>query len=643
MHPFPRLFLVSLLAAASALLGSTALAAAESAAPAPLAPLEQLARVAADPALAAAREAYVAEARADAGKSLIRRPRDLAGLRASRIPMKYPEQPAHVSALDAAAWETLALSLGDINTASRLSLELPRLAAAATLTGDASLREPLFAQLAEIATWEPLQRSGYSLRNTKTALEPGGEGAWLGTGWMIRAIVESLELTPPDAVPPALRAALDARLEAEIAALVDDWQTKRPWYVRQQAVHSNQWIIPTEGLIRACLHLGRERHPEAYELGVANLLRSLDAQGPDGEYVEGASYAGLTLTGVLSAARAMSLQGDDRVIRHPFLQNFPTWLAHHLQPGGRIINAFNSTHRDLASPLGNVLTRLVADTGSPVALWVLQRHDAFNDTLPGLVARTFPASAAREPALYAHYPMATRLNWRDSWDDATAAGFWMRGGHETDFHDHMDRGHVNFLRGDRALLIEAGTVSYGIPEHATHYMSVAGHNVLQLGDLPPEKLTPAALRRAGQIREGARRAAPITVHRMDAAGGSASVDVSAVYADVVRWVRHVEWDRDGVDVRDEVELARPEIALFRWHLGEPGRAAVTPGEGRIRVGDTVLVYEADAPLAVRVESMPDGTLLPRGVNHHACVVVRTTGPVARLHLRTRVAFADDAR
>jgi hypothetical protein len=604
-------------------------------------PLSQLlSAVATNSALAEDRAKFIAEARHDARKPVLRRPQTLEELRKWRVTLKYKTRPPHMSALPDKEWEIFCLSQGDNNAGGLLKVELPRLAAAATLTGGAKLFERICAQLAELATWSPLERRGWSLNNSKPRFK-GDDGAWLGTGWLVRAIADTVELLPPDKLPPELRAALEARLADELALMEKDWVTKRPWYVRGEAAHSNQWILPNEALVRACLFLGVKRHRETYEAGVARLLRSMDVQGSDGEFVEGLRYSGLSLESLYSIARATARTGDNRLLVHPFLQKFPTWLAHHFQPGGFLINAFDApgSSRGNLSRDQNLFATAAFVTGSPHALWGLRTRAGFGDTLDAMLAANIPASRASAPPLFANCAKATRLNWRSSWDDDTATGLWLRGGHTTDYHDHMDRGHVNFIIGQRALLIESGTLNYGVPNNATHLRSVAGHNVLQVGDAAPEKLTPAALKHAGQILTRENRAAPITVDRMDETGGAATVDASACYESVARWKRRVEWNRTVVTIEDEVELKQPDIVQFRWHLGVPADAPTRTSAGQMTVGDVSISYSADQSVAARIESMPDATLAPNKITQHACVVLRTDQPTQRLKLKTQVKLA----
>ncbi|MFA6564888.1 MAG: heparinase II/III family protein [Verrucomicrobiia bacterium] len=619
------------------LLAFCACAEAEELAHAPLSQL--LSAVATNASLAEVRAKFIAEAKHDARKPVLLRPQTLEELRKWRVTLKYKTRPPHMAALPDKEWEIFCLSQGDNNAGGLLKVELPRLAAAATLTGDAKLFERVCAQLVELATWSPLERRGWSLNNSKPRYK-SDDGAWLGTGWLVRAITDTVDLLPPDKIPPDLRAALESRLADELALMEKDWATKRPWYVRSEAAHSNQWILPNEALVRACLFLGVDRHRETYEAGVARLLRSMDVQGSDGEFVEGLRYSGLSLESLYSIARATARTGDNRLLAHPFLQKFPTWLVHHFQPGGFLINAFDApgSSQGNLSRDQNLLATAAFVTGNPHALWGLRTRAGFGDTLDAILAANMPASRANAPPLFANYAKATRLNWRSSWDDDTATGLWLRGGHATDFHDHMDRGHVNFIIGRRALLIEAGTLNYAVPNNATHLRSVAGHNVLQVGDAAPEKLTPALLANAGQILTTKRRAAPITVERMDDSGGAASVDASACYESVAKWKRRVEWNRTSVTIEDEVELKQPDIVQFRWHLGVPADAPHRVSAGQITAGDVSLTYTADQAVSGRIESMPDATLAPKQVTQHACVVLRTDQPVQRLKLKTHVSL-----
>ncbi|EIP98419.1 Heparinase II/III-like protein [Opitutaceae bacterium TAV1] len=598
-----------------------------------------------DPAVAGIRETLIARARADAAKPVIRRARSIADIETSRVALKPTVANARPENR-----ETFALAMFDADSGSALSTELPRLAAAYRLTGDTTLRDRLFAQLAELATWSPLQRPGWTLGGAGSKpLPPGGDGIWLGTGWHLRGIADALDLLPPDEIPVDLRTALDALLDREIATILADWRAQRPWFVKNPAPASNQWVLPVEGLVRASLHRGalREDAPpalcDAYDFGVHCLMQSLDSQGSLGEFREGLTYAAITVKGLLSSARAMARAGDDRALRHPFLANTGTWFAHHIQPGGFLVNAFDTLNgaRDQLRIFDNVFAEIVVSTGNPHALQVQRTRGLTGNHTDALIAATIPGSLAQPPPLFAAYPTAARIVWRSSWDDSTATGVWIRGGEAGDRHDHQDRGHVNFIIGRQPLLIEAGALNYATPGFGVRFRGVPGHNVLQIGDPAPEQMTVAWLARAGQILDDAHRSAPFTVHRLDADGGDITIDASRCYAaDVVtRWIRRVEWNGERMRVRDDVVLAQPDIVLFRWHTGEAPDAPVSQRKDGLDIGPVRLTWETDAALVTRVEAAPDATLRARTISEHAVAIVRSREPVTEFSLTTTVELA----
>jgi len=426
--------------------------------------------------------------------------------------------------------------------------------------------------------------------------------------------------------------------------VMEDWRLRRQWFVKSNNPITNQWVLPNEGLVRACVLLGRQNFPDEYELGVTNLLRSLDAQGTDGEFKEGLHYAMFTVTSLMAAARATARDGDRRLIDHPFLQRFPRWVIHHLQPARKIINAFDCFSNSAPRHEGAMLDMLAgcgSHLASREAVWAM-RHlfDGPPDKLEGLFSRAMPV-ATQEPPLFAAYERATRVNWRDHWDDG-GSGVWIRGGHADDQHDHKDRGHVNFIHQGRCILIEAGTPAYHNPRMLSHYASGLGHNVLQIGDAPPptnSTQTPPGWQKAKAV-------APIQVQRLDATGGEVSVDATAGYDDLERWRRAVRWTTDTVEVRDDVALAGAKTGqiLFRWHLGTRHPVEVSGQDGKWQVSwpDATMAIESATALEVTQEQLPDHTLEERTWEEtgkdwlHACVIVRTTTPVTSAGIVTRV-------
>lgn len=541
--------------------------------------------------------------------------------------------------------EKFALAMSDHTANIILAGELPLLAAAFYLTRDPAVLQRVIDQLEEMAGWTSLQRPGWILACLDVKLPPDGkDGNWLGTGTGVRAIADALEILPGDSVPVRLVAKINTLLEREIESIVEDWQTKRTWFVRENNPISNQWVLPTEGLVRACLVVGREKHRDEYEIGVGNLLIALDAHGPAGEFEEGLKYANFTVTSMVHAARAMALAGDRRAIDHPFLKRFPTWFVHHLQPGGFLINAFDAvaTGRGDAGKMRTLLALLACFLKSDVAAWALADYlKGPVEDIAGLVAHVVRPNSYLAPPLYASYKRATRVNWRDTWDE-NGSGLWIRGGHPTDQHDHQDRGHVNYSAGGRPILIEAGTPPYEDPRIGSHYKSGAGHNVLQLGPVLPKKPGRAP---AFQIPAGwqpLKTVAPIKLNRLDALGGDVVVRVNAQYDGLQTWQREVGWTADALTVRDAVSLVegREDIILFYWHLGVEQAVEITEGERnyRVRWPGTELVIEADNDLELTQLRMPDHTLATDGSEHlHTCLVVRSGKPLDHICIQTSVA------
>ena len=296
-------------------------------------------------------------------------------------------------------------------------------------------------------------------------------------------------------------------------------------------------VLPTEGLILACLVLGKDRYAAEYELGVANLLRVLDVQGQTGRVQR--RHRLRHVHRQLDAGRSPrdGLAGRFPRSRIFVPRGFPTWAVHHLQPGRFRVNCFDargartprndSGTRQLLETLA-VFARSQAAARSPSTL-----YDGPTNDLAGLLAGTAtlphvgeslrdsqPVSErpAYVPTCFACYDgPARRVNWRSSWTD-DADGVWVRGGHPLDGHDHFDCGHVNYIVRGKPLLIEAGTPGYDNPAIHTRYSTVVGHNLLEVEGIKPRKAP-----------------APLTVSRLDAGGGDLTVDGTACYPGLKHW------------------------------------------------------------------------------------------------------------
>ena len=591
---------------------------------------------------------------APAAEDLVRAARDLCRQSVVRRVYRYEDVGRHRTELvdmalnpklGSEARETFALAMSDMGASRIVADEIPLLAAAFRLSGDPEIAGRLFEQLTEMATWSPLQRPGWTLFSPDNHLPPDGkDGNWLATGPGVRAIVDALDIVPAESMPEELRESLEQLLEKEVASIAEDWRVKRQWFVKYERAYCNQWVVPTEGLIRACLAVGRESHADEYELGVNNLLASLDAHGKQGEFEEGLTYAVVTVASMIHAARAMAVEGDRRALEHPYLQRFPTWAAHHFQPGETMVNAFNSgwAVRGGYWRTRPLLSALAACTESRAALWTLTSLAGGPSPDPaGLATRVLlPATDADAPPLFAAYEHATMVTWRDSWNSG-GSGVWVRGGHGLDAHDDRDRGHVNYVARGRPILIEAGTPTYGHPHIHGLYTSGAGHNLLQLGESVREEevgnddANPRGWQDPGVV-------APITVHALDETGGHVSLTVDHGYDELELWQRDVRWDREALAVSDSVALAdgSQDTLLFRWHLGtslDVSLAREAEDVWTVAWEDCVMRIEASAPVQISQKKMPDHTLDADDQDHlHTCLVVRTVEEASRFELTTDV-------
>jgi hypothetical protein len=568
--------------------------------------------------------------------------------------VRYEDMGKHRSWLDGRAVPLqdptrtiFAQAMSDHAACNTLSSELPLLATAWRLSREESFRLRLIEQLTEMSTWSPLQRPGWTLFQGGTLPPDGKDGNWLATGTGIRALADTFEVLGPEFLPNELKIKFDHLLAAEIADIVEDWKVKRTWFIHYNNTITNQWVLPTEGLIRACLMLGRQNHLQAYELGVENLMASLDSHSPSGAFEEGIHYAEFTARSLYSAARAMAMDGDDRALSHPFLQNYPVWHIHHAQPGGSYINCFDAFsaargNKQLLSPL---LSLAAICTRHPATRWAFKNLVPPATDLPGLLTYLLPPAQPEDvPPLFAMYERACRVNWRNSWEP-DASGVWIRGGHPTDQHDHQDRGHINFIIRGRPILIEAGTPAYHNPRLSTHYASGLGHNVLQLG-----VALPSAEARSRELPPGWQKiktTAPLTVHNLTSSGGSIEVDGSQAYDHLTRWIRKVQWTDRSLTAEDEVvlESGYPDIVLFRWHLGTEESVSIPTQTGLSLTAqwpDAQLTLSANVPLILSQESLPDNTLdyrdwdSPLPEHLHTCLVMRTVSPETRVCITTSV-------
>lgn len=620
--------------------------------------LDQLkAESASNASLKAKVDGVLAEARAVAALPIVERGFTLEELKnpGSRRLGSIDTRTWNVHPVDPKKAEIFALAMADTTAAGLLAKELPLLASAYRLTGNKLFLDRLTKQIEEVSAWDPLQRPGWTLFEAKNSMPPGGDGVWLATGQGLMALTQALAILPPEALSAEAQQKVKVFLDREIRRIVKDWKEERPWYVRKQAVTSNQWVVPASGLVVACVAAGKENYPDAYALGVASLIKTLEALGNEGAVSEGIGYASYWTTPYLCMSAISAADGgDDRLSQSPFLKNFPLWIVQSFQPGENTINSFDTfgATRGKYHSYTAELVRLSALTRDPYLAWLINaKFPLIKPDFYSLLLWSFPETQSKEPPLWGLYERAHWFVWRNSWSD-NASGLWVRGGHIHDGHDHLDRGHVNFIVDGKLLLIEAGTPGYNEVLKREKYDSIVGHNVLQVGeDIYPAKAP-----------------APITVESVNKEGGELSVEAGAGYPQVAQWTRKVAWTANKLTVTDTVRLKQPEKVLFRWHLASeqplkvemseersaklilpagrlefpgwignlPETSTWTPPEKDVvETPAAAIAVSADQAIKVSEEKNFDHVMKFRMWKHeHTTLVVQSAGPVESLTLTT---------
>lgn len=448
------------------------------------------------------------------------------------------------------------LSLSDVSASRLLYKELPVVAAAYRISGKKELLDHIIKQLDEISSWRPIQRTGWSI-NMKTKSHSGKRnGVWLGTGFTIIGALVAIDMLPPNSLPVALKKKIDSWLIYEIKLISSDWKNKVPWYVKKQASQSNQWVVPSAGLLCAASYLGKDRFPAEYAMGLENISTSMTKMGNDGDSSEGFAYAtSWTVPALYTCAYFLQQKGDKSLISKPFFNNFPSWVAAHYQPGKYIVNCFdwwggcrNMYDRYM---LDNI-AMLTAISDSPFLQWIIfNQHLRMPANAYGLLCYAMLPKRMKQPPLFAKFKSGRLLTWRSSWQD-DASGLWLRGRDPEDFHAHFDCGHINYIKKGKLILLEAATTGYSDKRMVYDYKSLRGHNVMQIGDNILSNNKPYE--------------APFKVVKLDKSGGNVIIDATKAYDKAEKYTRQVVWNAEKLSATDKVSLEKAENILIRWHL-----------------------------------------------------------------------------
>ena len=535
--------------------------------------------------------------------------------------------------------DVFALAMADCSQSEFVRRQGMELAIAAAYLQDAECLAKCIDILNACKDRFPLQRAGWTAYEPTSVVPPGGDGVWLATSWGISGIVDMMTVLG-DRVPASLRSDLNTLLRKEVELIVRDWADRRPWYVRSRAIQSNQWIEPCVGLIKATLHLSDPELLPAYNLGVENLAASLAMQGSDGAFMEGVSYANMTVGMLFEALDDLRANGDMRCHQNPFVGNCWSWFTQMLMPGRQLVNTYDSRMSSLPSwavttPLGSVISAAFG-SGDPRAIRVLSTlYPSGNSSISGVryeAALAALGSVTPEylPA-FMHFPSQQQVVWRSRWEapsqPQTAFALFVRGGSTVDSHGHRDQGQVSIYSGDRIILMDCGTPEYGQADLEEKYARAAGHGIMQIGERLPRNLAVDA---------------PISVERLDAAGGKVRVDTTSAYQGVRSCQRDVEWMAAGraliVD-RVELDAAAPAGAEFyRFHTGATAPVTISEAKGGFTVSwpGVIMRITSSSPITVEQVTWPDAVREPF---MHQAIIVRSVDSRAELDLRTQVDVA----
>ena len=489
---------------------------------------------------------------------------------------------ARVATLPIGRREIFCLSIADCAQTSYLMTSGVMFAVDAKASMDPAQIAMSIAMLEEInQKFIPLQRPGYTAIYPTVAVTAEGDGVWLATGWGISAIVDILEVLG-DSVPADLRARLDAQLRDEVKRIVIDWRDQRPWFVKSRCVVTNQWVVPTIGLIKACLFLKDPQLLPAYNLGIENLLAFLRVQGAAGEYLEGLSYAEMALTEVHDIIGSINKIGDMRCANFPFVENNWKWFAQMYMPGAMLVNCSDSPrstlpHYCMTVPLASLCSGAMSSTDpnarsmmrflypnpQPIASLQALKFGAFVRTgSPNASLATLPT--------FAYFPNQQLVTWRSEFQPVqspqTALGLWMKGGTLSEMHTHREQGQLSVYCGERVVLMNCGTPSYSDADYERS-ASAAGSNIMQVGEVLPH---------------GQAVFAPLTVNQLDSNGGSVSIDSSGAYVGAI-CTRDITWNISGqIQIKDQVsfsQLVPSQTEFYKFHTGSDTLLQIT-GSGK---------------------------------------------------------------
>ena len=533
--------------------------------------------------------------------------------------------------------ELRALAMSDVAQADFLRSKVVNMAFAWRYLHQQEYLDKTITILREVVKYRPLQRQGWSLTNATWKLPAEGDGPNMATSWGIIGIVEVMELLG-DNIPSDLQNSLRDLLYWEIQEVTRAWALKIPWYTKGDGdLASNQWIDPNVAVIRGCLMLGDPNLLPAYNMATENLARSLSIGGMDGSFLEGVSYAQMSLPNALGALQRMRASGDLRFDALPFLANSWKWWVHMLLPGGRYVNCYDShlgrqPEWSPKTPLSAMINAMNASQDKDATTTFRYLFPDGNSTLDGILYWVSIHKESTQPQVvlptYAYFPSQQVLVWRSKFerpfDGPTAWALWARGGSLLDSHIHRDQGQVSIYCGNRIVLMDCGTPEYSDPRINTQFANASGHGIMQVGELTPHSQSVYA---------------PISIEHIDAKGGSITIDTTAAYTGILSNKRHLSWERDGkVSIVDTVIFNHSVPAgteIFRFHVGSSSAVDIQKNNGNWVVSweGVVMSLQCEKDISIEQLDWPDEVMPTRS---HRAVLVRNVQAIQSIRLETNL-------
>lgn len=521
--------------------------------------------------------------------------------------------------------EIFALAKQDLRDTRKLQSNMEKLSIAFLATRDEQCLQKIVEQLSEVSTWKPLQRPGWSLVSVDKTLPPGGDGSWLATGYGIWSLVDTLSLLKSD-LPSDLVNDLTTLIECEATNLLKDYKQKKQWFLKAKgAPASNQWVTFFSALVYASLFLEDDKFHDAYEIGVQNLVLTMNNLGTKGDCLEGSEYAEITADAIFRSTWAMKRIGDTRLATHPFTKKFSHWYIQMFMPGYRLVNAYDCRRYKTGSTMPTALALASFDQIDEQTAWISQNYfENFPQNAIGLMYaynyKTFSVEQVPPPK-FEYFPSSQILTWRSNWNPATALALWIRGATSLDSHSHRDTGHISIYNGNENVLIDCGRNTYDTPLSVPGgSKNAGGHNVLQFGAKPSTEKIDAIF----------------SINQIDDNGGEITIDATSAYDQVNSWIRKISWNSTGIiKISDSIEFKATPPAnteLLRYHLGNDAKANLVMDKTgwQAQYEATAITFASSAPVNILQSLMEDHA----GSMEHTCLCIFSTIPTKKITIST---------